>query len=232
MTTQRYQPARLRSIGLGIAIFVVLLLALCSLSQGVKWAGTVLLFIPDRLGLVRTVKPGEVLDIAMDQSPTQVTFARAGLYQVYTSDYDLLVISDELARSDAPPWVTVTRAEGGTQVEGTYIQRGLLPIDTPHVSGRPVLEFEIAEPGAYILDYPTRGATMSLAPDYATGQEGVIYGAIAVQILILALPFGLVLFRREQRIRERLRAKRRQSVEQFEKLRALARGLDSGEDLG
>jgi hypothetical protein len=72
---------------------------------------------------------------------------------------------------------------------------------------------------------------MSLAPDYATGQEGMIYGAIAAQILILALPFGLVLFRREQRTRELLRAKRRQSVEQFEKLRTLARGPDSGKDL-
>ena len=231
MTTQRYQPARLRSIGLGIAIFVVMLLALCSLSQGVKWAGTVLLFVPERLGLVRTVKSGEVLDIAMDRSPTQVTFARAGLYQIYTSDYDLLVISDELARSDSPPWVTITRAGSGTPVEGTYIQRGLLPIDTPHVSGRPVLEIEITEPGTYILDYPTRGATMSLAPDYATGQEGMIYGTIAVQILVLALPFGLVLVRREQRTRELLRAKRRQSVEQFEKLRTLARGPDSGMDL-
>jgi hypothetical protein len=93
------------------------------------------------------------------------------------------------------------------------------------------LEIEIPEPGTYILDYPTRGAKFSLAPDYATGQEGMIYGAIAVQILILALPFGLVLLRREQRTRERLRAKRRQSVEQFEKLRTLARGPDSGMDL-
>jgi len=231
MSTQRYQPARLRSIGLGIAVFVVILLALCSLSQGVKWAGTVLLFVPERLGMVRTVRPGEVLDIAMSRSPTQVTFARAGLYQVYTSDYDLLVISDELARSDSPPWVTITRAESGTPVDITYIQRGLLPFDTPHVAGRPVLEIAIAEPGSYILDYPTRGATMSLAPDYATGHEGMIYTAFAVQILILALPFGLAFFRREQHTRELLRAKRRQSVEQFEKLRNLTRGPDSGDDL-
>jgi hypothetical protein len=231
MTPQRYQPARLRSIGLGIAVFVVILLALCSLSQGVKWTGTVLLFIPERLGLVRTVRPGEVLNIAMDRSPTQVTFARAGLYQVYTSDYDLLVISDELARSDSPPWVTITRAEGGTPADITHIKRGLLPFDTPHVAGRPVLEIEILEPGSYILDYPTRGATMSLAPDYATGHEGMIYAAFAVQFLILALPFGLALFRREQHTWELVRAKRRQSVEQFEKLRNLTRGADSGDDL-
>ncbi len=89
----------------------------------------------------------------------------------------------------------------------------------------------ILEPGSYILDYPTRGATMSLAPDYATGHEGVIYAAFAVQVLILALPFGLALFRREQRTWALVRAKRRQSVEQFEKLRNLTRGADSGDDL-
>jgi hypothetical protein len=230
MTTESYRPARLRTIGLGIAAFAVILLALCSLSQGVKWVGSVLLFLPERLGLVRTVRPGEVLDLEMSRSPTQVTFARAGRYQVYTADYDLLVISDQLARSDSPPWVAITPADSEPPVLVTYIQRGLLPFDTPYASGRPVLEIEIPEPGAYILDYPTRGATMSLAPDYAGGHEGLIYAAIGAQILILALPFGLVFLRREQRTRQLLRAKRRQSVEQFEKLRRLTREPDAGDD--
>ena len=231
MTTESYRPAGFRSIGIGIAVFVILLLAVCSLSQGVKWFGSVLLFLPDRLGVVRTVRPGEVLELEMSKSPTQLTFTRAGLYQVYTSDYDLLVISDLLAASDAPPWVTVTHVAGGPPVRVTYIERGLLPFDTPHASGRPVLEIEISDPGAYVLDYPTRKATMSLAPDYATGHESLIYGAFAIQILILALPFGRLFLRREQHTRQLVRAKRRQSLEQFEKLRSLARGPDSEDDL-
>lgn len=231
MTSDSYRPARLRSIGIGIAIFVVLLLALCSLSQGVKWFGSVLLFLPERLGLVRTVRPGEVLDLEMSKSPTQVTFARPGLYQVYTSDYDLLVISDQLATSDAPPWVRITQVDGGPPVLVTYIKRGLLPFDTPHAAGRPVMEIEIIEPGSYTLDYPTRKATMSLAPNYASGRETLIYAAFGVQIFLLALPFLRMLLRREQQTRSLVRAKRRQSLEHFEKLRNLARGPDSGEDL-
>lgn len=230
MTTENFRPPRLRTIGLGIAVFVILLLALCSLSQGVKWAGSVLLFVPERLGLVRTVRPGEVLKIDMHQSPMGISFARPGLYQVYTSDYDLLVISDELARSDAPPWITITEADRGTPVQITYIQRGLLPFDTPHASGRPVLEIELLEPGSYVLDYPTRGATMSLAPDYATGHEGLIYAAFAVQILIVALPFIVLLIRREQRTREHLRERRRHSLEKFEKLRRLTRDRTPQDD--
>jgi hypothetical protein len=231
MTTESYRPARLRTIGFGIAAFVVLLLALCSLSQGVKWFGSVLLFVPERLGLVRTVRPAEVLTLEMSRSPTQVMFARAGLYQVYTSDYDLLVISDQLATSEAPPWVSITRVGTGPPVLVTYIQRGLLPFDTPHASGRPVLEITVTDPGSYMLDYPTRKATMSLAPDYATGHESLIYAAFAVQIFLLALPFGWLLLRREQHTRQLLRAKRKQSLEQFEKLRGMARGPDSGDDL-
>jgi hypothetical protein len=231
MPTESYRPAKLRTIGIGVAAFVVILVALCSLSRGVKWAGSVLLFIPERLGLVRTVRPGEVLALEMSRSPAQVSFARAGLYQVYTSDYDLLVISDTLALSDALPWVSITRAGGGPPVLPTFIKRGLLPFDTPYASGRPVLEIKIPEAGSYILDFPTRGATMSLAPDYVTGRESLIYAAFAVQIFLLALPFGWLLLRREQHTRQILRAKRRQSLEQFEKLRGLARGADSGDDL-
>jgi hypothetical protein len=227
MTKVSFRPPRLLSIGLGIAVFILFLIALCSLSQGVKWAGSVLLFIPERLGLVRTVRPAEVFEFDMTRSPAQVTFTRPGLYQVYTSDYDLLVISDQLAQSGSPPWITITKAGSDVPIVVTYITRGLLPYDTPHASGRPVLEVQIPEPGDYVLDYPTRPAEVSMVPDYLTGNEALIYTAFAVQLVILALPFAILLYRRERRTWQQSREKRARSIKQFEKIRRLARGQDA-----
>jgi hypothetical protein len=233
MTKETFRPPRLLTIGLGIALFILFLIALCSLSQGVKWAGSVLLFLPDRLGLVRTVRPAEVFEFDTTRSPAQVVFTRAGLYQVFTSDYDLLVISDQLAQSDSPPWITITNAGSGAAAVVTYITRGLLPYDTPHASGRPVIEVEISEPGDYVLDYPTRPAEISMVPDYLTGHEALIYTAFAVQLLILALPVAILLFRREQRTWQQSHEKRVRSIEQFEKIRRLARGRDvEGDETG
>jgi hypothetical protein len=230
MTKESFRPPRLLTIGLGIALFALFLIALCSLSQGVKWAGSVLLFIPERLGLVHTVHPAEVFEFDMTRSPAQLTFTRAGLYQVYTSDYDLLVISDQLAQSGSPPWITVTKAGSDAPVAVTYITRGLLPYDTPHASGRPVLEFQIPEPGNYALDYPTRQAEMSMVPDYVTGNEALIYTTFAAQLLILALPVAILLYRREQRAWQRSHEERVRSIKQFEKIRRLARGRDAESD--
>jgi hypothetical protein len=227
MTKASFRPPRLLSIGLGIAVFILFLIALCSLSQGVKWAGSVLLFIPERLGVVRTVRPAEVFKFDMTRSPAQVTFTRAGLYQVYTSDYDLLVISDQLAQSGSPPWVTITEVGSDAPIVVTYITRGLLPYDTPYASGRPVLEVQIPERGDYLLDYPTRPAEVSMVPDYVTGREALIYAAFAVQLLILALPFAILLYRREQRTWRQSHEDRARSIKQFEKIRRLARGQDA-----
>jgi hypothetical protein len=60
-------------------VFVLLLIALCFLSRGIKGAGSVLLFIPERLGLVHTVHPAEVFEFDMNGSPSQVAFPRGGL---------------------------------------------------------------------------------------------------------------------------------------------------------
>jgi hypothetical protein len=146
---------------------------------------------------------------------------------VYTSDYDLLVISDPLAQSDAPPWITIAKAGSDVPMVVTYITRGFLPYDTPHASGRPVLEVQIPEPGDYVLDYPTRPAEVSMVPDDVTGAEALIYTACAIELLIPALPAAILLYRREQRTWQQSREKRARSIEQFEKIRRLARGQDA-----
>jgi hypothetical protein len=145
------------------------------------------------------------------------------LYQVTSTT--ICSISDQLAT-----WML--RQGQDHPVDGGHrcwlLHQAACAIDTPHAAGRPVLEIEIIEPGSYTLDYPTRKATMSLAPNYASGRETLIYAAFGVQIFLLALPVLRMLLRREQHTRSLVRAKRRQSLEQFEKLRNLARGPDSG----
>lgn len=222
MTSESYRPPRIRTIGLGIGLFVVLLILVCSLSQGVKWAGAALLFLPERVGLVEPVHRAEVTPIDMQASPLQIAFPTAQAYHVYTSDYDLLVISDELARSEAPAWLTVTQSETGSRVQVTILGRGLMPYDSPWAAGRPVLAMQIEEGGSYILDFPTRKATMTIVPDRTTGLEAVIITAFVVELAGLAAPFAIALYRRELRLRGLLRARRRSSQEKFAKIRDLA----------
>jgi len=223
MTTESYRPPRVGTIGLGIALFVALLILVCSLSQGVKWAGAVLLFLPERLGLAGPVHRVEVTPLDMQVSPLQITFPDAQAYHVYTSDYDLLVISDELARSEAPAWLTVIRSGTDSRVPVTILRRGLMPYDSPLAAGRPVLAMQIEEPGSYVLDFPTRKATMTLVPDRTTGREAAIFTAFAVQLALAAAPFAVALYRRELRLRGLLRTSRRSSQEKFAKLRDIAR---------
>lgn len=230
MTTDRYRAPQFRSIGLGIGLFLILLTLVCSLSQGVKWAGKVLSFIPESLGWIQTVHRAEVVPLEMKASPIQVTFPRADVYQIYTSDYDLLVISDELARNDAAPWIRVTPANAASTVPITFIDRGLMPYDTPFASGRPVMILNIHEAGAYTLDFPTRPAIMTLVPDRTSGHEGSFLALYAAQLLLVAAPFALALYRREVRLRGNLRARQRSSQEKFEKIRELGQDPEAWQD--
>lgn len=230
MTTDKYRAPQFRSIGLGIGLFLILLTLVCSLSQGVKWAGKVLSFIPESLGWITTVHRAEVVPLEMKVSPIQVTFPRADAYQIYTSDYDLLVISDVLAQSDAAPWIRATPAEGDSPVPITFVERGLMPYDTPFASGRPVMILHIPEAGTYALDFPTRQAIMTLVPDRTTGREGSFLALYAAQLLVVAAPFAVALYRREIRLRGSLRARRRSSQEKFERIRELGQDPEAGQD--
>lgn len=223
MANESYRPPRVGTIGLGIGLFVVLLILVCSLSQGVKWAGAALLFLPERLGLAEPVHRAEITPLDMQISPLQVSFAYAQAYHIYTSDYDLLVISDVLAQSDAPAWLTVIQSGTDARVQVTILGRGLMPYDSPLAAGRPVLAMQIEEAGSYILDFPTRKATMTIVPDRTTGREAAILTTFAVQLAVLAAPLAVALYRRELRLRGLLRASRRSSREKFARIRDLGR---------
>jgi len=206
---------------LGILVVVTLIVFLCSASVIVKWAGTTFLVLPRVVGLLESVRGDEIVALPMDSSPTAVGFPRAERYQVYTSDLELLEIAASLHASDATPWLVVQRVETGETVPVSFVGRGLMPYDDPRAPGRPILAFEIAQPGTYALSHPRREMTVSLVPDRTTGKEGFIALAFLAQAALLAGPFALIFGRPWL---ERRRAWRRHQQERRRASETMLRG--------
>ena len=192
MTTPPPPPPRLRNILLGILVVVVLIVSLCSASVLVKWAGTAFLVLPRVFGVVESVRGHEIVILPLNSSPTAVVFPNPEKYLVYTSDLALLEISANLQASDARPWLVVQHAGTAEIVPVTFLQRGLMPYDDPRAPGRPILAFEIAQPGTYALSHPRQDLAVALVPDRTTGQEGLIALGFLAQLALLAVPIALV----------------------------------------
>lgn len=204
MTDFGYRSPRIGSILLGIALVVVLLILLCSLSQVVKWVGTALLYLPARVGLVRLVTPDEAIpvDLALQGNRIQVT--APGRFAVFVDDADLLILTDTMLASGTPPWLKMKRVSTGTLLPIEYVSRGLLVYDTPVVPGRPVFTVEVPVAGDYELTHAVRRTTVWLVPDYTTGNESRYLSVILAQVLILVIILGWVFYRRQQKRQERL----------------------------
>ena len=200
MTSSSYRDPAIRNVVLGILMFAVFLVTVCSLPQVVKTLGAGLLYLPSQLGLVEMVHRDEVQAIDMRSSPPQVDLPQARRYAVYTDDYDLLVISDEIMLAGAEPWLVVTSPGSHAKLRLTGIERGLMPYDSPYAAGRPVFTFEVTEPGVHDLTYPRRWATLYILPDTTSGKERLILLAYAVEVAILIAAVALP-FRRAARIR-------------------------------
>jgi len=204
MTHTDYRDPKIRSVVLGIALFAVFLVAVCSLPQVVKTIGAGLLYLPSRLGLVEMVRRDQVQAFKTRTAPPQVEFSQAGRYAVYTDDYDLLVVTDEIIRTGAAPWLVLTDPATNADIRVVGVERGLMPYDSPFAAGRPIFTFEIAEPGLYAMALPRREAAIYILPDATTGKERTILLAFAVELAILGLavglPYGLALKARRARI--------------------------------
>jgi hypothetical protein len=192
MTTPLPPQPKLRSIGLGILIVVVMVVLICSASSMVKWAGSAFLVLPRIVGLLGSVRGGEIVTLPMDSSPTAVVFPRPEKFLLYTGDLELLEIAANLQEANATPWLVVQRADTGEVVPVSFVRRGLMPYDDPRAPGRPTLAFEIAEPGTYALSHPRRAFPVALVPDRTSGKEGLILGAFMAQLALLALPATLI----------------------------------------
>ena len=201
MTTPPPPQPKLGNIALGILVVVVLVVFLCSASFFVKWTGAAFLVLPRVFGLLDSVRGDEIVTLPMDSSPTAVVFPAPEKYLVYTGDLELLEIAASLQASNATPWLVVQRAATGEAVPVTFVGRGLMPYDDPRAPGRPIMAFEIAQPGTYALSHPRRSLAVSLVPDRTTGKEGLMALTLAAQLALLAAPILLVFGRpwRERR---------------------------------
>jgi hypothetical protein len=206
MTHTDYRDPKIRSIVLGIALFAVFLVAVCSLPQVVKTIGAGLLYLPSRLGLVEMVRRDQVQAFDMRTDPPRVEIPQAGRYAVYTDDYDLLVMTDEINRAGAEPWLVLTDPATNADIHVAGVERGLMPYDSPFAAGRPVFTFVIAEPGLYAMVFPRREASFSVLPDTTTGKERTILLAYAVELAILGLAVGLPYWRGVKARRARIAA--------------------------
>lgn len=218
MSEPAYTHPRLHSILLGILAAVVLLFLFAFLGDIVKWTGAAMLFLPARLGLLHQVRADEIQAVDFSLSPAQVFFPQVGQYALYTSNDDLLAITDTLLEAGGLPWLVILSPEG-ERLPVTFIRRGLRPYDTPLAKGRPIYTFTIPSAGIYTLSHPTRPfLTIYLVRDYVSGQERFHASLLTAETPgLIALGFYLIYHRNgpSQRRMRTARAQKRQQVEAF-----------------
>jgi hypothetical protein len=194
----------------------VLLTLFGFLGDIVKWTGAALLFVPARLGLIRQATTNEVLPVDFSTSPTSFFFPQAGQYALYTSDYDLLVITDTLIESGGRPWLVISSSDG-KNLPVDFITRGLQPYDTPLAKGRPIYTFNIPSAGTYSISHPTRPSlTVYFVRDYVSGQEALHTSILVIESLGLIGLIAFFTYRRYGQKHRRLRAERAQKRQQVE----------------
>ncbi len=235
MEETRYTQPKIMNILLGILASVAVILAIGHLSSVVKWTGAALLFIPARLGVVQQVSQAEVVSIDFSTSPSQVFFPSAGRYAFYTSNHELLVITDEVIDSESDPWLVVTSSRSERLPVG-YITRGLAMYDTPLADGRPIFSFEVPAPGVYTVVHPTRPLlTAHFVRDYITGQERLYKNILLGEILAIIAVVGLLAYRRQLK-KERAfliaRREKRAQVDAFWKSRQQGQEEKDGQEKG
>ena len=202
------------SIGLGISLFILVLLAFFRIPDIVKYTGAALMFMPAKLGIIDMVMPQDVVPISIERSPSTLTISKPGRYAFFTGNLDILMINDAIAGTDNKPWLNMQAVETETKVEMTMVERGLSFFDTPFAQGRPVLLFAIVEPGAYRMFHPTRpGDYLYLVPDVTTGKESFLVFVIFAEIVLVV---GAVFFV----FRRRIATGRQRRREEIEKNRA------------
>jgi hypothetical protein len=216
MTAGLPEQPTFRSIFLGMALFIIALLAFIKIADVVKYTGTVLMYVPSRLGLIDMVMPKDVIPLPLEENPSLITIPSPGQYVMYLNNYDMLVVHDAVVGSDAKPWMKLQSEDLSTQVELTLIGRGLTWYDTPFARGRPVVTFKIDQPGTYQFTHPARQDTMYLVPDNMTGKESLITFWVLAEIAIIGGVVFYIFRRRTASLREKrikIQAQNRARVE-------------------
>ena len=222
MASAYNEAPKFRSIFLGIALFLIGVVLLCSLAEVIKLLSAPLLFIPAKLGLIQDVTADDVITVKLATTPSRFNLYRPGPYAIYESDVDILEITDALAKSHAAPWVKINALSTGESIPVTYVERGLLPFDSALVRGRPIFAFNITTPGTYEMSHITRPtSSVSILPDAVTGHETLIVIAAIVQLAILLSPAIYFGIRRYRHYRAELAARQERTLQVNEKWREI-----------
>jgi hypothetical protein len=218
MSTDSYRPASVRAIIFGIIAFIILLTIICGLSEVIKGIGAPFMVLPEAIGWIPDADRKDVVTIDMQMASIQTTFDQTGNYTIYGYDYDLLLITDEMARSTGNPWLKIQNIANSEEITPEFISRPLIPFDSILVRGRPLFNFYISQPGDYQLVFPRRFATIFLLPDQVTGHLGIILFSFFAQLIIISIPiitiFRNIYLKKQVKLNE-IRNLKRTSNEQF-----------------
>jgi hypothetical protein len=204
MSADSYRPSSVRAIILGIIAFIILVSIFCGLAEVIKYAGAPFLIIPEKLGWIPEVNKDDVVTVNMNSKATQINFERTGDFVVYAYNYDLLVMTDELANANAIPWLKITNAQNGQSLPVDYVQKALTPFDSSHARGRPIFHFIVPEQGVYNIQFPGREVLIFFLPDQVTGNMGIILFCFVIQAVILAIPIGSIIRSRQLKQKAKL----------------------------
>lgn len=203
MSTGLPKSPTFSSIILGISLFVIALLAFLKIPDVIKFSGTVLMYVPAKLGLIDIVMPEDVILLPLEENPSLIMIPSPGQYVMYLNNYDMLVVHDAIAEKGSDPWLKIQSEELDTQIKLTLIKRGLSWYDTPFARGRPVVTFTIEQPGTYQFTHPTRQDYMYLLPDFVTGKESQIIFWVLAEIVLIGGVVFYIFHKRAASIREK-----------------------------
>ena len=203
MSTGLPKPPTFSSIILGISLFVIVLLAFLKIPDVIKFSGTVLMYVPAKLGLIDLVMPEDIILLPLEENPSLITIPSPGQYVMYLNNYDMLVVHDAITEKGADPWIKIRLIELDTQVKLTLINRGLAWYDTPFARGRPVITFTIEKPGTYQFTHPARQDYMYLLPDTVSGKESQITFWVLAEIALIGGVVFYIFRRRTASTREK-----------------------------
>jgi hypothetical protein len=197
MPTREYRAPSYLAISLGILFCVFLIFFIGQLAVITKWSGFILLYLPSRLGIVDIVEPNDVILVDFSTNPTDIYFPHRGAFYLYSDDLDLLSIADEI-NSSAEPWLVIRSAKSGNTTAVLYVNRGLMPIDTPFAAGRPIYSFYIDKPGSYVIFHPVRPINVHFAPSFSQDNERKLLLVYLVQVIpLIAATVYLLLFKKK-----------------------------------
>lgn len=198
---------KVSSILIGIIIFIILLVSVCSLSEVIKTLGAPFLYIPRQLGVIDSVTKADLIVVDMNRSPDEIYFGKPGRYAAYAINYDILTTSDALMEAGAVPWLRLTSKSTNQEAEIVFVHRGILPFDSPLAKGRQILTFVIPEAGTYTAVHMTNPDKIYILPDYVTGKEKTLLFWYLLQILVILTPIALLI--------QKNRAKKKKKIDEI-----------------